>query len=62
MLFMLCVKALPSQVLTLIVVAIVVRDVGEEVVARGQKMSHGLKIMEPGEVQARAQAVVFLGA
>lgn len=44
------VEALPSWVLTLIVGAVVIEAIEEEVVAHGQEMPHGLRIMEPREV------------
>jgi hypothetical protein len=44
------VEALPSRVVPLIVGAVVVGAVGEEVVTCGQEMSHGPRITESGEV------------
>jgi hypothetical protein len=39
-----------SRVITLVVEVVVVRAVGEEAIICGQEMSHGLGIMELGEV------------
>jgi hypothetical protein len=46
------VKALSSRIVTLTVRAIVVGAVGEEVIACEQELPHGLRIMEPREIQA----------
>jgi hypothetical protein len=60
-LLVLCVEAFSSWVITLVIRAIVIGVVREAVVARGQEVSHGIRIVEPGKVQARIHVMFFLG-
>jgi hypothetical protein len=54
------VEAFSSWVVTLIIGVVVVGAVREVVVARGQEVSHGIGITEPGKVQARIHVIFFL--
>jgi hypothetical protein len=39
----------------------IIRATGEAVVTCGHEVSHGTKIMEPGEIPTRVRVVFFLG-
>jgi hypothetical protein len=60
-LLVLGVEAFSSWVIILLIGAIVIGAVGEVVVARRQDVPHGIRIMEPGKVQARIHVMFFLG-
>jgi hypothetical protein len=53
-------KALSSWVVTLLVGAVVIGAIEEEVVACEQELQHGLRVTKSRGVQARAWTIFFL--
>jgi hypothetical protein len=59
-LLVLGVEAFLRWVVTLIVKVVVVEVIREVVIAHGQEVPHGIRIVEPRKVQARIHVIFFL--
>jgi hypothetical protein len=57
---MLGMEAFSSWVVTLVIKVVVVGAVREVVIAHGQEVPHGIRIVEPRKVQARIHVIFFL--